>query len=755
MRKSRNKVSTAEGRKFGLRTVLLGAGCMIALLGTAASAGKDREYEEPEIVCPQEDGAGGWYQTKPEVKIIHTDPNAVTRYSVETGTGKLLEGELRLEKKEDPEKEEDLEKKEDPGRKKDTGAPAEQEKTREEQEEGGAGKSEGEKENSKEQEEEENGKPEEQDHEEDRGPEDEADSQKKGEAVEELPAEIWEEGENRLTVWMETPDGKKEIYRSEKAILLDQSDPGPVSFSYPSHPEAAGLYFQHGAEITMDCEDQVSGVCAIICILADGTEKRMEGGHTSLALPAGYAGSITAYAEDWAGRTGERSVSQTVVCEDEPPAVLLSVPGGFESWHRGLPEITISVRELGEKYGFSSGLASVTCHAAGKTIVQKSYLREWAETGKMITEEEISFTVEEASEGGKPVSVTVFAADRAGNTAVRTETLYIDLAAPDVRIKGIEDGMITGEAAKAEFAVTDDNILEDVQLAIWQNDVNGSRTEAVNPQSVVWEGSGADRTFTITLEEDGVYEFAVSASDRAGYRTEKKGTFTIDRTSPVIRYVDQLNGAYMRFFQWNYGREEMIRDFTDYSYQMYLDGRPYLSGRMETEEGVHLLEVKAEDAAGNRSRAKAVFTIDHTPPEIHLGEVKDGSVYEESVLLSLWVDGEGERLKWLMINGEKQELSAGSRIFQYKITEPGRYMVEVKADDLTGNEAEERVVFEVKEREGLAEKILRPVGRVLLRKGKSEEEQGSGTAAALLAAAGCAAVLCAVAGRVIHRKRRR
>lgn len=725
MQMSRNGDTPAEKGKLRLRTVLLGAGCMIALLGTAASAEKDSEYEAPEIICPQEDGAGGWYQTGPCVKIVHTDPNAVTRYSVETGSGKLLEGELRVENEKDPEREEDQEKEE--------------------------------------QEVEEGGKEEEQDPEEEKSPEDEEDGQKKDgeggqkkdEAVEELPAEIWEEGENRLAVWMETPDGKEEIYRSEKVILLDKSDPGPVAFSYPAHPENAGLYFHHGAEITMDCEDQVSGVCAIICILADGTEKRLEGGHGFLSLPAGYAGSITAYAVDHAGRSGERSVSRTVVCEDEPPEIRLSVPGGFQSWHQGRPEITISVRELGEKYGFSSGLVSVTCHAAGKTIVQRSYLSEWADTGKVITEEEISFEVEEASVGGKPVSVTVFAADRAGNTAVRTETLYIDLQAPDVRIEGIEGGMITGEEAKAEFAVTDDNILEDVQLAIWQNDVNGSRTEAVNPQSAVWEGGGEGRTFAITLEEDGVYEFAVSASDRAGHRTEKKGTFTIDRTSPVIRYVDQLNGAYMRFFQWNYGREEMIRDFTDYTYQMYLDGRPYLSGRMETEEGIHLLEVKAEDAAGNQSRAKAVFTIDHTPPEIHLGEAKDGSVYEESVLLSLWVDGEGERLKSLAINGESQKLSAGSRIFQYKITEPGRYTIEVKADDLTGNEAEERIVFEVKEGRGLAEKTLKPVGRVLSGEGESEKEQEDGKTEALLAAAGCAAVLCAAAGRAIHRRRRR
>ena len=175
---------------------------------------------------------------------------------------------------------------------------------------------------------------------------------------------------------------------------------------------------------------------------------------------------------------------------------------------------------------------------------------------------------------------------------------------------------------------------------------------------------------------------------------------------------------------------------------------------METEEGIHLLEVKAEDAAGNQSYARAVFTIDHTPPEIHLGELEDGGVYKERVLLSLWVDGEGERLKSLAINGERQKLSADSRIFQYEITEPGMYVVDVRADDLTGNESAERISFEVRERKGLAAKIFRPVSGALLGKDEGGEEREGTLAPALLAAVGCAAVLCGILGRRIYLRRR-
>ena len=367
-----------------------------------------------------------------------------------------------------------------------------------------------------------------------------------------------------------------------------------------------------------------------------------------------------------------------------------------------------------------------------------------------MNEDSMHFTVDTASQGGKPVQVTVFAADRAGNTSVRTEELYIDAQAPDIRITGLQEKMITGEAVHAEFYVTDENILRNGRLSVWRTDTEGNRSEVRNEGIEAWSRTEQGAQSDIVLEEDGTYEFSIWAEDMAGHRTEKAGAFTIDRTSPVIRYVDQLNGTYMRFFCWNYGREEMVKDFTEYTYQMYLDGRPYFSGGYVTEEGSHLLEVRARDAAGNQSYAKAVFVVDHTPPKIHWGELQNGGIYEESVLLSIWVDGEGERLKTLAINGERQKLSAGSRIFQYEVTENGTYVIEAEADDLTGNKTEEKITFEVRERAGLAEKIIRPVSRVLGGNDKDTEETGFPGAAILLLAAGAAAGGAAL-GRKIFR----
>ena len=137
------------------------------------------------------------------------------------------------------------------------------------------------------------------------------------------------------------------------------------------------------------------------------------------------------------------------------------------------------------------------------------------------------------------------------------------------------------------------------------------------------------------FSEDGKYVCTVTGTDASGRRTEKTISFIIDRTDPVIRYVEQLNGSHIPLFQWNYGKE-MIQDLTENSYRMYLNGREYFTGTRITTEGRYLLEVRAWDQAGNHASAEAVFTIDHTGPAICWGELREGSVYEEGVLLTVW-----------------------------------------------------------------------------------------------------------------------
>ena len=101
------------------------------------------------------------------------------------------------------------------------------------------------------------------------------------------------------------------------------------------------------------------------------------------------------------------------------------------------------------------------------------------------------------------------------------------------------------------------------------------------------ELSEKEVSIPFVFEEDGHYECRIQVEDRAGWKTDKEYRFVIARSSQVIRYVDQLNGTDLPFFQWNYEVEEAVSDLTDYQYQMLLDGLEYAKGRLVTEEGVH------------------------------------------------------------------------------------------------------------------------------------------------------------------------
>lgn len=612
---------------------------------------EEGQIQVSQIQCPEPDGQNGWYVTAPEIQIVHGKPGTVTEYRLSGVSGKvLLEGELKLE------------------------AEGEEEQT-----DGDTGE-----------------KPEEE-------PEQSvvSDSRQDAEvsaAVKDIPPEIFEEGKNLLEVWMISMEDGKELFRVEKEILLDLSPPGAPEIQIPVYPDGNGTFFHSQIQVNVRCMDDISGVEAIYVALDGKGEQRIAGSQGSITVFPGYEGKISAYAVDCAGRKSRKEVSEAVFCEDEAPGIKASAAGGFGIWQQGSVEVEIYVEEKTDTYGFSSGLRSVTCYTGTEIAAE----RKWEYGGRAVLSETLRFTVDQSSSGGKEVPLTVHVSDRAGNTAVLTEKLYIDVQNPSVEITGVRDRMIAGKEKSAVFTLCDENILADCGLSVSRTGIDGRTYKIQETSGESWKGSEQKKQMEMIFSEDGKYVCRIYARDASGRRTEKTVTFTIDRTDPVIRYVEQLDGTHIPYFRWNYGKD-MIRDLTENTCSMFLNGRRYLPGTEITEEGIQLFEIRARDQAGNESSAEAVFTIDHTAPDICWGDIKDGKTYTEGALLSVWVEGEGERIRALYINGEKQRLNYESRIFQYEITRYGNYTVRVQAEDLAGNCSEESISFQVKEeRKGIA-----------------------------------------------------
>ncbi len=524
---------------------------------------------------------------------------------------------------------------------------------------------------------------------------------------------VWKEGKNQLRLWQESETGETE-WEQKAVICIDKTVPAAVVFSYPAGSEERGYCYQTETEMLVKSQDESSGVEKIIVQQDDGTKLEVEGAEGSVYLPLGYQGRLEAYAVDYAGLESVRSSSEQIICEDEKPLIAVTGVGKSGEWQKDLPKIRLWIGERSEKYTCSAGLRLAVCYVNGEEINRKYYENP--------TESD-SFTVklEKESVDGSPVELMVHAVDRAGNSTVRKEKLYIDRKSPTAEMNGVTDAMSTGETCSGEIVLKDENLLGKYEVSVTRTDQEKKKELILNQAKQ--ELSEKEVSIPFVFEEDGHYECRIQVEDRAGWKTEKEYRFVIDRCSPVIRYVDQLNGTDLPFFQWNYEVEEAVSDLTDYQYQMLLDGLEYAKGRLVTEEGVHRLRVRAEDAAGNDSVAEAVFTIDHTPPVLYMGRLKDGAIYEEKVKIEVWVDGEKEYLTDLTLNGERQKLSTESRMFQCEIMESGNYIMGVQAEDAAGNQVKKVIRFEIRPGKSIVQKIWKPVEDLFSGHGEETENK--------------------------------
>lgn len=384
------------------------------------------------------------------------------------------------------------------------------------------------------------------------------------------------------------------------------------------------------------------------------------------------------------------------------PQFELQTPKGFEAWYQKEAWVSVTADD-GER---GSQIASISCYCGNQRIgtVKESY-------GE--------FLIDQACDSGRGVSVTVTVTDGAGRKSERTQRLYIDNQAPQTVIGGIEDYMITGQAVEAVFQVREDNELKELSAEVEWESADG---EKQLKKADSWVEKDGGRESAVMLTEDGIYHMKVSAVDLAGYQSEKEAQIIIDSHNPVIRYVDDLDGKFMKRFCWNYSKEEFIDDFTSYVHQIQLDGELYPTGKETEEEGKHVLKIEAIDAAGNKAEAKAGFVIDHTPPEILFLEIEADELYEEEKTFKVALKNPEDEIQEIRINGSPQPVGREKTAYQYTVQEPSEYEVTVKARDKAGNFTAADIMFEVTPKETFLQKAVKPVKRLFR---SSVEEDGS------------------------------
>lgn len=401
---------------------------------------------------------------------------------------------------------------------------------------------------------------------------------------------------------------------------------------------------------------------------------------------------LEVWMEDEEGQTvKEFALQETFLVDTQAPEIRMEVPGGFDAWHKECAILNVDASDG------VSGVRKLICYANGQCMGEAK-----GNKGK--------FEIKGTSFSGKGVEVQVTAEDRAGNQSSRVKSVYIDNKAPRAEINGVEDYMITSEPLSVVYEVQEENILSECSaFAEWQN-VQGKQSVLPVPE---WENIKDGKRTVQRLTEDGIYQLKVSAVDKAGYQAEQNMQVIIDKENPVIQYVDRLDGKYMKSFCWDYPEREMVLDFTTFTSEVRLDGMLYPLGKRVREEGNHVLEVNAKDAAGNQALARAEFVIDHTPPEIIFKHVEEGKEYEEKQTFKVELGDPKDTIEGVQINGEKQKIHAGSKAFQSTVQEYQDYEIKVTAVDKAGNKSEKSLMFTVVPEKTFFQKIADPVVKTL------------------------------------------
>jgi hypothetical protein len=116
-----------------------------------------------------------------------------------------------------------------------------------------------------------------------------------------------------------------------------------------------------------------------------------------------------------------------------------------------------------------------------------------------------------------------------------------------------------------------------------------------------------------------------------------------------------------------------------------LDGVAWASEQPVRWQGSHLLEVTAEDLAGNRSTAAVAFTIDTQAPRVTISGVADGDCSPEPVVADIAVEDADLAAVSALLDG--QAYTAGQPIGA------GEHLLQVSAADRAGNVTERSIGF--------------------------------------------------------------
>jgi len=284
-------------------------------------------------------------------------------------------------------------------------------------------------------------------------------------------------------------------------------------------------------------------------------------------------------------------------------------------------------------------------------------------------------------------NILATATDNAGNVESRPLTIMVDSTGPEITPS------VTGSSGENGW---------------WTStvDVNASATDTLSGLDALEISRDGGATWLSLPQSftDGVHSVEIRARDLAGNETVQTRTISVDTIKPTLSFsangVTGVGEWYVSPVNVNISASDAGSGAGQVEYR--LNGSEWVSGFIPAlNDGIHNLEFRVEDVAGNESTLSASLRVDTKPPVVNITSPLNGAVVEKTVtvtgtsydetsgidVLEASIDGKS----WKKLSAKVASISllptpsTWTYNFETFDLPNGEYNVQVRAVDSAGN----------------------------------------------------------------------